>query len=69
MAKCRICGNCECYEHCPNAVDGKHVPNPYTVNAQEDQDCHGGMMVFDIECELCGLSGSVTVDPKDVVFE
>jgi hypothetical protein len=63
---CRVCFEPKdsCYAHCHNAKDGKHVPDLSTI-----QQANGAEGVIDVNCKVCGVSGSMRIDPKDIVFE
>lgn len=49
---------------CKGSKDRKHVPDPNTVVKADGVD-----FVIDVNCTLCGLSGSARVDPKDFHWE
>lgn len=48
---------------CPKATDGKHIPDPESIATRSSKE-----MVVDIWCKNCGCSGSVTIDPKNVLW-
>jgi hypothetical protein len=49
--------------HCDEAEDGKHVPDPESISPRSSQE-----PVVDINCKLCGQSGSVTIKPEDILW-
>ena len=54
------------YKVCPEMVDEKHVPDWETLALAD-----GGLdiissdqVLFDVWCSACGLSGTISIDPK-----
>ncbi len=60
---CKYCSEEDCFEHCRSDLskDGKHEPGPQSAEQADDTD-----FVVDYYCKLCGFSGSVAIDPKDI---
>lgn len=61
--KCKICGKKDCYEHCKNMPDGKHVVAPHSLVQAE-----GVELVADVSCKSCGQSGSVAILNSDIAW-
>lgn len=62
---CKFCKtvNRDCYEHCHKSTDGKHV-----ADSKSAKQADGADFVVDFNCKLCHQSGSVEVDPKDIIW-
>ncbi len=61
--RCWHCGKRECYEHCNDADDGKHVMDGLGKHVMDglsiiQADMEG---VVDVSCKNCGQSGSVSI--------
>jgi hypothetical protein len=67
---CKHCGKENCYKHCQSADDGKHVPDPKAITPDQDSgQGRGTDWIIDVSCVNCGTSGSLKIDPADIVFE
>lgn len=64
--KCRHCNTEQdkCYRHCHESDDGKHVADALSAQQADDMD-----FVVDYACIKCGISGSVMVNPDDIMWE
>lgn len=51
-----------CYTHCSGSETGKHVADPDTASNRESR--RSNPFVFDVNCKLCGQSGSFTIEPN-----
>ena len=54
----------ECYEHCHKAEDGKHEADPNSASIPA-----GSEFLVDYTCKHCGSSGSLAVNPDDIMWE
>jgi len=61
---CKFCGKGSCYAHCSCSKEGEHEPAMSTLRPAD-----GAEGIVDVNCRLCGLSGSCRINPKDIVFE
>jgi hypothetical protein len=63
---CRHCGTSgECYTHCQNTEDGKHVADPASA-----QPANGPPdFTIDFNCIKCGQSGAVAINPDDIQWD
>jgi hypothetical protein len=52
------------YSICRGAKNRKHVPDTNTIVKADGAD-----FIVDVNCTLCGSSGSARVDPKDFSWE
>jgi len=52
------------YRICSVAKDGEHIPDPKSAVVADGLD-----WVIDVHCKLCGVSGSVCIDPRDIRWE
>lgn len=50
-------------KECPESPTGKHKADPQSASTHDAPD-----WVIDYNCKYCGLSGSVSVDPKDMMW-
>jgi hypothetical protein len=63
--KCRHCERLlPCYEHCQDADDGKHIADWSSVHHADGADITPERVVFDVNCDKCGQSGSISIDPR-----
>jgi hypothetical protein len=65
---CKRCGAINCLKHCPCSEDGKHVPDPGSFSFTDGYSDER-MLVADLNCKLCGQSGSISVSLVDVNWE
>lgn len=65
MAKCKHCSHEDCYAHCQEAEDGKHIPDPKSANLADGAD----PFVIDFNCIKCGGGGATRIDPNDIQWE
>jgi len=66
---CRVCFEPteQCFSHCHDrdSKDSKHVPDLRFIRTADG----AGEGVIDVSCKVCGVSGSMRIDPKDIIFE
>jgi hypothetical protein len=55
----------ECFEHCHESVDGKHVPN-YQGTTISEIDVERMTLIVDVPCCRCGTTGSTSADIGEV---
>ena len=62
---CAACGAKNCYAHCSESADGKHVYSPGTIEVREERETD---VLVDVNCAKCGQSGScfITLNPDDI---
>ena len=56
----------ECFAHCHEALDGKHVANPQGATIS---DTEPDVIVIDVPCAQCGVTGSTTANVADVMWD
>lgn len=52
-------------DRCPKSESGEHEPDPNTLTVA---DYDPGLMVVDVNCQLCGRSGSVQIQREDILW-
>jgi hypothetical protein len=63
-ARCKVCRvMLPCWEHCQDTLDGRHQANSRSMRPIEGD---GPDWTVDVDCQHCGQSGSVAVDPKAI---
>jgi hypothetical protein len=64
---CKICFEPQeqCFGHCHDrqAKGGKHVPDLRFIKSGDTDG------IIDVPCRLCGVTGSMRIEPKDISFE
>lgn len=62
---CKHCGHKYCYEHCQNAADGKHVPDPGSIIP-----CNTDIpWTVDVKCRNCEVTGGYKINPEEIQWE
>jgi hypothetical protein len=54
---------------CKQNADGKHTPDPRTVQYGEGTEEADGSFIIDVWCSGCGRSGSVRIDANEISFD
>ena len=65
--ECPHCRRDDCYRHCYEASDGRHLPDPATACCPPQSGAT--QFLVDYNCRRCGQGGSIRIDPSDIQWE
>ena len=61
--------DCATEAFCPKSKDFKHHPDPAGITPADGAGKERGTdWIVDVNCKHCQRSGSIRIDPKDIVF-